>query len=55
MQKTSQAPETFSDFVRNVGAPNYVINDNAKELTGNDWLRVARHAMIETFIFLELN
>ena len=49
MRQKSQAHLMFQDFVRSVGAPNYVINDNAEELTGDDWLRVARNAMIETY------
>ena len=49
MRKKSQAAEKFSDFVRNVGAPNYVINDSAMELTGDAWLTVARKAIIDTY------
>ena len=48
MRKKSQAPEMFEDFVRNVGAPNHIINDNSQELTGKAWLKVSRHSMIET-------
>ena len=50
MRRKSQAADSFSDFVRSVGAPNYMINDHAKELTGDNWLSVARHAIIDTFI-----
>ena len=50
MKKKSQASDTFDDYVRQVGAPNYMINDHASELIGDDWLRVARKAMINTFI-----
>lgn len=48
MRKKSQAPEMFEDFVRNVGAPNHIINDSAQELTGSAWLKVGRHLIIET-------
>ena len=48
MRKKSQAPGKFSDFVRNIGAPNFMINDNASELTGEAWTAVARHAMVTT-------
>ena len=48
MKKKSQAPDTFADFIRYVGAPNYMISDHAKELMGDEWLKVARRAMIET-------
>ena len=50
MRKKSQAPDAFADFVRMVGAPNYMVNDHAQELTGDAWLAVARHAMIATKI-----
>ena len=50
MKKKSQASDAFDDYVRQVGAPNYMINDHASELIGDDWLRVARKAMIDTFI-----
>ena len=50
MKQKSQAPDMFSDFVRHVGAPNYMINDHAQELIGDDWLAVARHAIIDTHI-----
>ena len=50
MKKKSQASSAFDDFVRQVGAPNYVINDHASELIGEDWLNVAQKAMIDTFI-----
>ena len=50
MKRKSQAPDTFDDYVRQVGAPNYMISDHAAELIGDDWLRVARKAMIDTFI-----
>ena len=48
MRQKSQAPDTFSDFIRNVGAPNYMVNDSAQELTGSSWLKVAMHAVVET-------
>lgn len=50
MRRKSQVSNAFADFVRNVGAPNYMINDHAEEVTGEDWLDVARRSMIETFI-----
>ena len=49
MRKKSQAASKFSDFIRDIGAPNYVINDNAQELSGEDWTNVARHAMVSTY------
>ena len=41
MKQKSQAHIAFKDFVREVGAPNYMINDHAEELTGENWLKVA--------------
>ena len=49
MRKKSQAPSKFADFVRDIGAPNYMINDNAQELSGEEWTKVARHAMVSTY------
>ena len=48
MRKKSQAPEKFSDYVCQVGAPNYMINDSAEELTGSAWLKVACNCIINT-------
>ena len=50
MKQKSQAPDKFADYVRQVGAPNYMINDHAKELTGSEWLKVARRSIIDTSV-----
>ena len=49
MRRKSQAHDKFADFVRQVGAFNYMITDHAEEL-GADWLAVARRSMIDTFL-----
>ena len=36
MRRKSQAPDKFSDFVREMGAPNYMITDHAEELMSDD-------------------
>ena len=48
MKKKSNAPDHFADYVREVGAPNYMISDSAEELTGSAWLDVARRSIIAT-------
>ena len=50
MRRKSQAADKFADYVRQVGAPNYMITDHAEELMGADWLAVARRSMIDTFL-----
>ena len=50
MKQKSQAHIAFEDFVREVGAPNYMINDHAEELTGENWLKVARRSIIDTHV-----
>lgn len=48
MRKESQASEKLQDYVREVGAPRALVNDNAKTMSGDKWLSVARHFCIET-------
>ena len=48
MRHKSQAPEKFSDFVREVGAPKYMITDHAEELMSSEWLKVACRSVIDT-------
>ncbi len=47
MKRKSQAPSKFQDLVREVGAPNAMITDNARELTGDKWLEVCHTYCIE--------
>ena len=47
MRKESQASNCFRDFVRQIGAPRVIVNDNAKTMTGNNWLSVCRDFCIE--------
>ena len=50
MRRKSQAPDKFSDFVREMGAPNYMITDHAEELMSDEWLKVARRSVIDTYL-----
>lgn len=49
-KQKSQSSDTFDDYIQQVGAPNYVINDHGAELIGDNWLQVSRKAMIDSFI-----
>ena len=42
MRRKSQSAETYWDFIREVGAPNKTITDNAKEFLSKDWQQVNR-------------
>lgn len=46
MKRKSQAYKKFQDLVREVGAPNVMVTDNARELTGDKWLQVCREFCI---------
>ena len=48
MRKESQASSMFQDFVREIGAPRAIVNDNAKTMTGTKWLEVCRDFCIES-------
>jgi hypothetical protein len=47
MRKESQASSMFQDFVREIGAPRAIVNDNSKTMTGTKWLEVCRDFCIE--------
>ena len=47
MRKESQASNCFRDFVCQIGAPRVIVNDNAKAMTGNNWLSVCRDFCIK--------
>lgn len=47
MRKESQASTRFQDYVREIGAPRAIVNDNAKTMTGENWLSVCRTFCIE--------
>ncbi len=37
MRRKSQAKESYMNYIRDVGAPIAMINDNAKEMVGDEW------------------
>ena len=47
MRKESQASEKFCDLVRSVGAMRFMVNDNAKNMTGNAWFDILRTFCID--------
>jgi len=48
MRKESQAPEAYEDIIRQYGAPNKTVTDNAKVLTGTKWTTINRRYCIES-------
>ena len=40
MRTKLQAPTKFEDYVREVGAPNIIIHDGAKEMASEKWLEI---------------
>ena len=48
MKKKAQANARFRDLVREVGAPNIMVTDGAKEMTGEDWLNTCRQFCISS-------
>ena len=48
MQRESEAPNTYEDLIRNVGAPNKMVTDNAKVLTGTKWTSISRKYCVAT-------
>ncbi len=48
MRKESQASSKYRDLVREFGAPRAIVNDNAKIMTGDAWMKVCRDFCIES-------
>ena len=47
MKKKSQAIGAYEDIIREIGAPNYTVTDDASELTGRQWRNINRKYCIE--------
>ncbi len=48
MKRERQAPECYEDVIRDIGAPNRTVTDNATVLTGVRWTTINRKYCIET-------
>lgn len=48
IRKESQASSKLADYIREVGAPRALVNDNAKTMTGESWMNICRRFCIET-------
>jgi len=48
MRREAQAPEAYKDLIREHGAPNRTVTDNAKVLTGHKWTSINRRYCIES-------
>ena len=48
MKREAQAPEMYEDIIRQYGAPNKCVTDNAKVCKGKRWISVNRRYCIET-------
>ena len=48
MRREAQAPEMYEDIIREHGAPNKTVTDNAKVCTGKRWTTINRRFCIET-------
>jgi len=48
MRCEAQAPEAYEDLIREHGAPNRTVTDNAKVLTGHKWTSINRCYCIES-------
>ena len=48
MKNKGQAPTTLQDLICEIGAPNFLINDNSKEQTSDAWLTICRQFCIAT-------
>ena len=48
MRRKSQCTSRFLDLIREVGAPNAMVTDNAREMTGEDWINICRQFCIES-------
>ena len=48
MRRESQAPEAYEDVIRNVGAPNRTVTDNARVCKSTRWITINRRFCIET-------
>ena len=48
MRREAQAPEAYEDIIREFGAPNKTVTDNAQVLTGHKWTSINRRYCIET-------
>ena len=48
MRREAEAPGAYEDFIREIGAPNKTVTDNAKVLTGNRWVSINRRYCIES-------
>ena len=48
MKRESQAPDAYLDIIRNIGAPNRTVTDNAKVCTGTRWTNINREYCIES-------
>ena len=42
----SQAVGELQDIIREVGAPNYIVSDNAKIYSSSDWVKVLHNNVI---------
>ena len=48
MRTESAGPSTLQDFIRDVGAPKHLHNDNAKMETGKAWTELLRKYIISS-------
>jgi len=48
IRRESQAVGELQDIIREVGAPNYIVSDNAKIYSSSDWVKVLRDNVIES-------
>ena len=48
MKREAQAPEMYEDIIRQYGAPNKCVTDNAKVCLGKRWTSINRRFCIET-------
>jgi hypothetical protein len=46
MRKESQNHEKYLDVIRHIGAPDFVVTDNAKSMTGSKWSNTNRYYCI---------
>ena len=47
MKSKHQVPERTEDFVREIGAPDIIYHDNAKETMSDKWLALLRKYIID--------
>ena len=48
MKKMLQAPDCYTDFIINYGAPNKTVSDNAQVYLGRNWITINQKYCIET-------